>query len=430
MVNVIGLNSGSSFDGIDVVLVEIENGPDGYPARPKFVAGNSYPWPDPVAQLVLRSFENKISIFELNRLNYLAGAVYAQSARAFMRENHLQPSDVEVIGFDGQTIYQEPPVHHLLREYQDNDDLVARWLGGPFACGLQIGEPAIVAAACETPVVTHFRPMDHALGGTGAPLMQYLDYVAFRDIGPILTLNIGGIANCQLAHPDRSKMMAFDTGPGNVMIDHVTRAKYSQPYDKNGDMARTGKVDEKLMTKLKDHDFFKRPVPRSAWRLDFGSTYADQFIAEYGHLSGPDLLATVTEFAAYAITRSITDNVKTLSEIKTIMASGGGTRNGFLMERLRAYMPSGLRLTLSDEFGVPAPFKEPSNLRRWPTRLCTDLPTISRPPRAPRALAFWASWCSPRGWRRFRPMAECRARTCGCDRRLAGDAPLSGTGCD
>jgi len=358
MVRVIGLNSGSSFDGIDVVMVEIDNGPDGYPARPRFIKGNSYDWPQAVGNLVLRSFENKISIFELNRLNYLAGAVYAQSARAFMAENGLKPGDVEVIGFDGQTIYQEPPVHHLLRNYDDKEDLVSRWLDGPYACGLQIGEPAIMAVACDTPVVTHFRPMDHALGGTGAPLMQYLDYVAFRDIGPILTLNIGGIANCHLAHADRSRMLAFDTGPGNVMIDHVARVKFGQPYDKNGEKARSGKVDEKLMAKLKDHDFFKRPIPRSAWRLDFGSSYADKFIEEHKHLSGEDLLATVTEFAAYAITRSITDNVKEIGTCDTIMASGGGTRNAYLMERLAEYMPKHLRLTLSDEFGVPAAFKE------------------------------------------------------------------------
>ncbi len=358
MVKVIGLNSGSSFDGIDVVLVEIENGPDGYPARPKFITGKSYDWPEAVGEQVLKSFENKISLFELNRLNYLAGAVYAEAARNFMREHKLKPGDVEVIGYDGQTIYQEPPVHHLLRNYDDKEDLVSRWLGGPYACGLQIGEPSIVAEATETHVVTQFRPMDHALGGTGAPLMQYLDYVAFRDIGPILTLNIGGIANCQLAHKDRSKMMAFDTGPGNVMIDHVMRVKFGKAYDKDGAIARTGKVNDKLMAKFKDHDYFKRPIPRSAWRLDFGSTYADKFIAEYKQLSPEDMLATVTEFAAYSIMRSISDNVKMLGEISTMMASGGGTRNGYLMERLATYMPKGLRLTLSDEFGVPAAFKE------------------------------------------------------------------------
>jgi anhydro-N-acetylmuramic acid kinase len=152
--------------------------------------------------------------------------------------------------------------------------------------------------------------------------------------------------------------MAFDTGPGNVMIDHVCRTKLGQPYDKDGAVARTGKVDEKLMTHFKAHDYFKRPIPRSAWRLDFGSTYADAFIEDYKHLSTADLLATTTEFAAYSIVRSITDNVTSLADIGTIMASGGGTRNAFLMERLAAHMPKGLRLTLSDEFGIPAAFKE------------------------------------------------------------------------
>ena len=358
MALVMGLNSGSSFDGIDVVLVEIVNGRDGFPARPKFIRGTSYDWPGPVADIVLRSFENKVSLFEFCRLNYLAGAVYAESARALMREAGIKPGELEVIGFDGQTIYQEPPVHARLRDFDDGENLVGRWLDGPYGCGLQIGEPAIVAAACETPAVTHFRTMDHALGGTGAPLMQYLDYVAFRDIGPILTLNIGGIANCQLAHPDRAKMMAFDTGPGNVMIDHMMRALFGKPYDKNGDVARSGKADQALMQKLKEHDFFKRPVPRSAWRLDFGSSYADRILADYSHLSKADMLATMTEFAAYAITRSITDNVKTIAEIKVIMASGGGTRNSCLMERLKDYMPKGLRLTTSDEFGIPPQFKE------------------------------------------------------------------------
>ena len=120
-----------------------------------------------------------------------------------MRELSIRPEDLEVIGYDGQTIYQEPPEHSHIADYADSEDLVARWLDGPYPCELQIGEPAVVAAACQSTVVTQFRPMDHALGGTGAPLMQYLDFVAFRDIGPVLTLNIGGIANCQLADRDR-----------------------------------------------------------------------------------------------------------------------------------------------------------------------------------------------------------------------------------
>lgn len=358
MALVLGLNSGSSFDGIDAVIIEINKGKDGYPSRPVFKGGNSYPWPEEVAEQVLRAFENQLSIFELCRLNYVTGAVYAESARSLMRDMGIKPGELEVIGYDGQTIYQEPPDHARLKDFTNDEDLVARWLNGPYPCGLQIGEPAIVAAACQTPTVTHFRPMDHALGGTGAPLMQYLDYVAFRDIGPVLTLNIGGIANCQLAHADRSKMMAFDTGPGNVMLDHAAQALLGKPYDRNGETAEKGKVDQAMLERLMDHPYFKRPVPRSAWRLDFGSEYADQKLEEFKHLPPEDLLATLTEFTALAISQSIREHVGMLNEIKVLIASGGGTRNAYLLKRLQAHLPENLRLTTSDEFGIPAQYKE------------------------------------------------------------------------
>lgn len=358
MALVIGLNSGSSFDGIDVVAVEIEMADDGYPKRPVFVGGNTYPWPDKVAEMVLRSFENKLSIFELTRLNYVAGAVYAEAARSLMRELNISSDKVVAIGYDGQTIYQEPPDHSRMAAFASDEDLVARWLDGPYPCGLQIGEPAIVAAACDAITVTHFRPMDHALGGTGAPLMQYLDFVAFRDIGPILTLNLGGISNCQLADSDRSKMMAFDCGPGNVMLDHTARRLLHQPYDKDGQAAARGKIHQPLLDRLLQHDFFHRPVPRSAWRLDFGSSYADQCLDDFKSLSAEDFLATFTEFTAIAISHSITEHIGRLNEISTIMASGGGVRNKQLMLRLAERLPKSLRLTTSDEFGIPFQYKE------------------------------------------------------------------------
>jgi anhydro-N-acetylmuramic acid kinase len=358
MALLIGLNSGSSFDGIDVVAIEIEPAGDRLPGRPKFLAGRSYDWPDAVAKDVLRAFEDKLSIFELCRLNYVAGAVYAECARKLMRELGLKPTDVEAIGYDGQTIYQEPIDPARMADFAGDEDLIGRWLGGPYPCGLQIGEPAIVATACDVITVTQFRPSDHALGGSGAPLMQYLDFVAFRDIGPVLTLNIGGIANCHLADADRSKMMAFDTGPGNVMLDHTARALLNRPYDANGEVAAKGEVNPGLLEELLAHPFFQRKPPRSAWRLDFGSAYADKYLQKYSALSVEDLLATFTEFTALAITRSIKEHVKLLDQVSVLIASGGGVRNGFLIKRLTANLPSSLRLAASDEFGIPAPYKE------------------------------------------------------------------------
>jgi len=151
-----------------------------------------------------------------------------------------------------------------MAEFASDVDLVGRWLDGPYPCGLQIAEPSIVAAACDTTVVTPFRPMEHAHGGSGAPLMQFLDYVAFRDIGPVLTLNIGGIANCQLADADRRRIIAFDTGPGNVMLDHAARVLLRQALRCRRRRAASGKVDEALLSRLLQHAFFRRKPPRSA----------------------------------------------------------------------------------------------------------------------------------------------------------------------
>jgi anhydro-N-acetylmuramic acid kinase len=354
----IGLNSGSSFDGIDAVLVDIAVGPDGLLTRPRFIAGKTVEWPSSVADQVLAAFENKLSIFELCRLNYVAGALYAEAARSLMRETGTTPEALAVVGFDGQTIYQEPPDPPRMKDFASDENIVGRWLGGPYPCGLQIAEPAIVAAACDATVVTQFRPVEHALGGTGAPLMQFLDFVAFRDIGPVLTLNIGGIANCQLADADRARMMAFDTGPGNVMLDHAARALLGAPYDRDGAAAARGAVNEALLARLLAHDFFQRKPPRSAWRLDFGSAFAERQMAERSDLAPEDLLATFSEFTAASIVRGIEEHIPILSEIDTLIASGGGVRNADLLARIRRRLPPGLRLTLSDEFGLPAQYKE------------------------------------------------------------------------
>jgi anhydro-N-acetylmuramic acid kinase len=358
MALVMGMNSGSSFDGIDVVLAEIGQAADGHPARPVFIDALSRPWPPKVQELVLKAFANELSVFELTRLHYVAGAVYAEAAQALLDKRGLGPAEVEVIGVDGQTIYQEPPDHEQMAALPADAGLVARWLDGPYPCGMQIGEPAVIAAHCDIPVVWNFRPSDHALGGTGAPLMQYLDFVAFRDIGPVLTLNIGGIANCQLAQRDRSKMMAFDTGPGNVMMDYAARRLYGRDYDPDGQIAATGAVHKPMLDELMSHPFFRRRPPRSAWRLDFGAEYAARILDAYASLAPQDVMATLCAFTASSIVRSLTDHVPALEQITVVIASGGGVRNAALMSMLAERLPAGPRLTTSAEFGIPPQFKE------------------------------------------------------------------------
>ncbi len=356
MTHVIGMNSGSSFDGIDAVLFEIELGDDGQPTRPRFIDGLAYDWPKEVEAAILPLFEGQATLFELTRINYVAGAVYAKAARALLEQTGIDPKDVLVIGVDGQTIYQEPPDRPRIDALGPDPDVVDLWLDGPYACGLFIGEPAIIAANTAIPVVAQFRPADHALGGTGAPLMQYLDWVSFRDIGPILTLNIGGIANCQLAAKDRADMKAFDTGPGNVMIDHSMRVLFGRGYDKDGEVAASGQVHPEMIEWLLDHPFYARKPPRSAWRLDFGSAYADRMLETWKALPPEDIIATLTRFTALSITKAITELAGDISGIDTLICSGGGTRNPVLMRHLAEVAP--IRVTTSDEFGIPPQFKE------------------------------------------------------------------------
>jgi anhydro-N-acetylmuramic acid kinase len=358
MAIVLGLNSGSSFDGIDAVLAETEIADDGHPTRPRFIAGYTHKWPPAVEALVQRAFVNELSIFDLTRLNYVAGACYAEAARAILTQTGTDPADVTVIGYDGQTIYQEPSDHARLHDFVPGDDLVARWLDGPYACGLQIGDSSVVACLTDINTVSHFRAADHAFGGTGAPLMQYLDYVAFRNERPLLTLNIGGIANFQLANPDRRKMMAFDTGPGCVMLDHTARRLFGKAYDPDGAIAASGTVSPQLMADLLAHPYFRRKPPRSAWKLDFGAGYCDRMIDRHPQIPPADIMATFCTFTAESISIALRDYIPDLGGVDTVAASGGGSRNRTLMSNIEAKLPTGVRLTTTDEFGLPAQYKE------------------------------------------------------------------------
>lgn len=370
MVYAIGLNSGSSFDGIDAVLVKIEQDDTGQLLPPEFIQGTDMDWPQEVKDLVLRAFANDLSLFDMTRLNYTVGAVFAEAAIALLTEANLQSNDVHVIGFDGQTVYQEPPERDAMKRIGPGERLYRRWSVGGYACGMQIGEPGVVATLSDIPVVTQFRSCDHALGGTGAPLMQFLDYILFRDIGPTVTLNIGGISNLQVSHSDRARMRAFDCGPGNVMIDHAMMRLFSKSYDENGTVAASGVASSEMLVELMRHPFFSRPIPRCAWRLDFGADYADSMMTKYKDLSPQDIVATFTRFSAEAIVSSYLEFVEPHETVTQVVASGGGVRNHTLMKFIAEMLPSAVELTTSDSIGIPAQFKEAV---KFATLACANL---------------------------------------------------------
>lgn len=360
---IMGMNSGSSFDGIDVILAETEIDDDGFPKAPRFICGGSYDWPEEVRGIVTDAFENKVDMVGLNRLNYICGAVFAEKAAQFMKENKIDPLDVKVLGLDTQTIYQEQPDHRKIASMTpaEKADWLHRWLNGPFPAGMQMGETSVIANLTNIDTVTHFRPADHASGGAAAPLMPYLDYILFRkEEKPVMTLNIGGIANLHVASKDRRDMFGFDTGPGNAVSNYMCKKLYGREYDKDGEIAAKGKVNQELLDYFMQHPFFDRPVPRSGWIADYSPAYINGVLEKFQRLPGEDILATACAFTGAAVAKSMLDNIpeNIIKNTEKLYASGGGTRNPQIMKEIQARVPSNIQVLLSSEIGIPPEYKE------------------------------------------------------------------------
>lgn len=360
---IMGMNSGSSFDGIDVVLAETEMDADGFPKAPKFIAGGSYDWPDSAKEIVLKAFDNKVDMVGLNRLNYIAGAVFAEKAVQFMKENNINPLDVKVLGLDTQTIYQEQPDHKAIAAMSEEEkaNWPERWLSGAYPAGFQVGDSSVIANLTNIDTVTHFRAADHTFGGSAAPLMPYLDFILFRkDDHPSMTLNIGGIANLHVGCKDRRDMFGFDTGPGNVISNYMMRKLYGKEYDKDGEVAASGTVNKNLLNHFMQHPFFDRPVPRSGWIADYSSEYIDGVLDKFKDVAKQDIIATACAFTGAAVAKSMLDNIPEdiIKVTDKLYCSGGGTRNPQIMKEIQARVPQNITVTTSAEIGVPPEYKE------------------------------------------------------------------------
>ncbi|MCY0879977.1 MAG: anhydro-N-acetylmuramic acid kinase [Firmicutes bacterium] len=351
-----GLNSGSSLDSVDAVLLDMEMDREGWPRLNRVVAYQEFPWPEVVHGQVLRAINLDMSIDEFCRLNFVVGATFARHVLELLSTSGVQPQQVAVIGVDGQTIYQEPPEPE---RWQGNEwvDPVSALLDKRLGATLQIGEGAVIAALTGIRTVTHFRPADMALGGTGAPIEQFLDYVHYRHQAPLITLNIGGIANIHAIHPDRGKIMAFDTGPGNILMDRLAQEYFGVPYDRDGTIARKGHVQAKVLEFLLDHPFLKRKPPRSAWREDFSEAYLREVLSRFPTVPKEDMMATFAEFTVRAIVLAL-QQVPFLDDVRYLVGNGGGVLNAYLRERLESLLPPSLTFALSDAFGIPAKANE------------------------------------------------------------------------
>lgn len=372
---VAGVMSGTSADGINVAIVRIGAKPLGSRATSKHAADSSgqecplhtilghaeFGYPKKVRATVLAAMNAaQASVADLARLNFLLGDLYADAVLATQRRFRLK---VELVGCHGQTLYHQAEP--------------AFYLGHRVATTWQTGEAAVIAARVGVPVVSDFRPADLAAGGKGAPLVPYLDYLWFRDPhrGRIVQ-NIGGIGNLTAipAGATAEDVVAFDTGPGNMVIDAVMEKLFSQPFDRGGKIAASGEVIEPVVTSILRRPFFRREPPKTAGREEFGREFVAEFLRACGRARKQDVVATATSLTA----RSIADAVRRLvtpiptsrkrgekwgipgtSSYREMIVSGGGTQNATLMAMLAELLaPMGIVTRFSDEFGLPSAAKE------------------------------------------------------------------------
>lgn len=349
---VAGIMSGTSADGIDVALTRISPETTANSSHPKvkLLAHAAYPFTRSLRAAVLASMDApSIATAELARLNWRLGIAYAEAVRATLRKH---PCRLSLIGCHGQTIYHQAQA--------------LPYLGRSIACTWQIGEPALIAAELHVPVVSNFRPGDMAAGGEGAPLVPLLDYTLFSHAQRSRILqNIGGIANLTIipAGASPAKILAFDTGPGNMVIDALAQRLYSRRYDRNGHLAARGRVLNRVLAAELRRPYFVRKPPKTSGREQFGTAYVEKFLELCRRAKGTphDILATATALTAHSISQAYERWVQPLcrNQATDFILSGGGARNTTLVRMLRELLePQGCTLSASDRAGIPIDAKE------------------------------------------------------------------------
>ena len=366
---VAGVMSGTSADGINVALVRFASSGKGRARGPSphehtyldftLLGHEEYPFPAPVRRAILGMMNAELAhVADLARLNFLLGELYAEAVAKTVRKHRIK---LDLVGCHGQTLYHQ--------------GVAERFLGRKLAVTWQTGEGAVMAARLGVPVVSDFRPADIAAGGKGAPLVPFLDYLLYRRRGRNertgrmaqnrIAQNIGGIANLTAipAGASLGQVVAFDTGPGNMVVDAVMEELFGRRYDRDGRVAASGRVLDGVIARLLRARFFRQKPPRTAGREEFGREYAGRFIQICRGASKPDVVATATALTARSIADAVARFVLPRFGVRRrdheMIVSGGGAKNPTLIAMLRHEIAAlGIELHFSDEFGIPAEAKE------------------------------------------------------------------------
>ena len=352
---VVGLMSGTSVDGIDAALVEITG--HGEAATVKLLAFDSYPFPPELRARVFRLFNpREARVDAICQLDFLLGEVFAAAVERLLRDHNIDCDDVDIVASAGQTIWHDPePV--VVTESVD-------WIDHPIVTRstFAIGQSAVIAERTGITTVGDLRVRDVAAGGQGAPLIAYADWVLLRDakLGRCVQ-NIGGIGNVTYLPPNAKseEVVAFDTGPGNMVIDALAEVatEGTVKYDRGGELGAKGRVDESLLEAWLDDPYFRRRPPKTTGREHFGVQFARRILTESQGVPIEDLIATATALTAESIARAYRDFIAPRGPIDEVIVGGGGAHNPTLMGMLRERL-DGARLISHEDLGIDSNAKE------------------------------------------------------------------------
>lgn len=314
----IGIMSGTSLDGIDVCIVDIKKN-DKYEYTIKAFA--SFPYKEEIVNKIKEVSNLETSnVQKICSLNVEISYEYVEAIKKCLSLYNIEIKDIEFIAIHGQTIWHNP----------DN-------MGGYVSSTLQIGDPSVLAYEFNKKVISNFRMMDMAAGGCGAPLIPFVDYLLYSNNEKSIAMqNIGGIGNvCYMKKGSSiNEIVAFDTGPGNMMIDEATLILFDKPFDESGNIAKCGTINKEVLEELLNDEYIKRPYPKSTGREKYNTEFVNNVINKVLSSGGKkeDVISTLTAFTAYSIIYAY-DNF--LGDIDQVIVSGGGSHNEYMMNILK-----------------------------------------------------------------------------------------------
>ncbi|MEF1172214.1 anhydro-N-acetylmuramic acid kinase [Vibrio sinaloensis] len=319
----IGVMSGTSLDGVDTVIIEMDSG------QPKLLAANDYPYPEQLKQRVLNVCTGQATnLVDIGQLDHELGVLYANAIQALLDKSGYQAEQICAIGNHGQTVYHNP--------------------SAPFPFTIQLGDANIIAARTGITTIADFRRKDMALGGQGAPLVPAFHQALFepKDATTVI-LNIGGIANISVLQPGKA-VLGYDTGPGNMLMDAWCQKQLGLAFDRGAQFALQGDIHQLLLNDLLSEPYFALPAPKSTGRELFNLEWLNSKLAEHS-VSAEDVQRTLCEFSALTIAQQVEAFASGL--LPELLVCGGGARNPLLMDRLQTLLPQ-WKVATTDSRGI------------------------------------------------------------------------------